>query len=109
MEPLPIVCTLSEEALNTRQANMLDQLFGAAQAFQQLESGYKFRFDASDQILLGITEMIIKERKCCRFLSFNLEVPSAEGPVWLSVEGPTGTKDFLESIIDISLINEWGL
>ena len=44
--------------------------------------------------------MIAKERKCCRFLDFELKVHAAEGPVWLAISGPEGTKHFLESMLN---------
>lgn len=101
MEPLPIACTLSTEALAERKATTLEQLFTAVQEVQPLNSGYRFRFDASDQILTSIFEMITKERKCCRFMDFELQVLAAEGPVWLAISGPEGTKHFLESMLNM--------
>ena len=101
MEPLPIVCTLSEEALKERQSTTLEQLFGQAREFQPLPSGYRFRFDVSNQLLVDIMELIIKERKCCRFIDFKLEVAASEGPVWLSLEGPAGTREFIESVLRV--------
>ena len=101
MEPLPIACTLSAEALAERKATTFEQLFVAVQELQPLKSGYRFGFEASDQILQRIVGMITMERKCCRFMNFELHVPAAEGPVWLSISGPEGTKQFLESMLNI--------
>lgn len=101
MEPLPIVCTLSAEALGERKATTIEQLFASVQEVQSLRSGYRFRFDASDQILADILQMITKERKCCRFMDFELTVHAADGPVWLAISGPKGTKDFLESMLNM--------
>jgi len=101
MEPLPIACTLSPADLEERKATTLDQLFASAQEVVPLNSGYRFRFDPSDQKLYTIFEMIAKERKCCRFMDFELQVTAAEGPIWLVVKGPEGTKQFLESLLDM--------
>ena len=108
MEPQPIACTLSEEALKERKSTTLEQLFGQAKEVQQLPAGYRFRFEASDQVLMSIMEMITKERKCCTFLDFRLDISAAEGPVWLSLEGPEGTREFIESVIQVdkTLINK---
>ena len=101
MEPRPIACTLSADALAERKATTLEILFADAKEIQSLRSGYRFRFDASDQILTRILEMITKERKCCQFMDFELKVLAAEGPVWLAISGPEGTKHFLESILNM--------
>jgi hypothetical protein len=44
---------------------------------------------------------IRKERRCCRFLAFGVEVTPDEGPVWLEMYGPEGTKRFLETLLDL--------
>ena len=100
MEQLPIACTLSEKDLAERKATTLEQLFAGVQELVPLNSGYRFRFDASDQTLRNIFEMIAKERKCCRFMDFDVQVSSAEGPIWLAISGPEGTKQFLDSLLN---------
>lgn len=101
MEPLPVACTLSVEDLAERKATTLEQLFAGVQELQPIKSGYRFRFDASDQILASLFEVINKERKCCRFMDFELHVRAAEGPIWLAISGPEGTKQFLESLLNM--------
>ncbi len=101
MEPLPVACTLSAEALAERKATTLELLIEDVQEIQPFKSGYRFRFDVSDQILASILELITKERKCCQFMGFELQVHAAEGPIWLTISGPEGTKDFLESVLNI--------
>ncbi|MEM8487856.1 MAG: hypothetical protein AAF564_20060 [Bacteroidota bacterium] len=101
MKSLPVVCELSSEALAQRKATTLTELFSEVQELQPLRSGYRFRFEVSDQLLTNIVEMINKERKCCRFMDFELQIAAAEGPVWLAVSGPAGTRDFLESLLNV--------
>ncbi len=101
MEPLPIACTLSAEELAVRRTTTLEQLFAGGKELQPLRSVYCFRCDASDQIFASSVELMTQERKCCRFMDFELQVRAAEGPVWLAISGPEGTKNFLESMLNL--------
>ena len=99
---LPIVCTLSDMELEQRRKTTLDDLVAQAEEIRALENGYGFRFGAADMILEEIASLIQKERRCCRFLRFDLRVMPDEGPMWLELTGPEGTKEFLETTLPIS-------
>ena len=99
---LPIVCTLTDTELEHRRKTTLDGLVAQAEETRALETGYAFRFGATDMILEEIVSFIQKERRCCRFLRFDLQVMPDEGPVWLELTGPEGTKEFLEAMLPIS-------
>jgi hypothetical protein len=43
--------------------------------------------------------LIVAERECCPFLAFELVAEPNLGPVTVRVTGPTGTKEFLRSIL----------
>ena len=43
----------------------------------------------------------LEQRKCCSFLRFALVVAPGEGPVWLELTGPEGTKELLRGILEI--------
>jgi hypothetical protein len=60
---------------------------------QDLPNGYAFRFDAAD--LESLSRFIANERKCCPFMTFELEIAPASGPIWLRMTGPEGTRDVL--------------
>jgi len=42
--------------------------------------------------------MIDAERRCCPFLRFQVVAEAGNGPVWLEVTGPVGTRQFLERL-----------
>jgi hypothetical protein len=46
----------------------------------------------------SLGQLITVERECCPFLRFNLRLEPGEGPIWLELTGPSGTKDFLNSL-----------
>ena len=54
--------------------------------------GLKFFFE------IELAQLIVFERECCPFLRFNLSVEATNGPLWLELTGPDGTKAFLQSL-----------
>ena len=45
----------------------------------------------------SLSRFIANERKCCPFMTFELEIAAASGPIWLRMTGPEGTRDVLEA------------
>jgi hypothetical protein len=99
---LPIACTLSADAIATRRAGLLPGLLDRAESREPLSAGYRVRFVASGDILTAIAHTIDAERQCCRFLTFTLTVEQDGGPIWLDIIGPSGTREFLDGLIDRS-------
>jgi hypothetical protein len=69
-----------------------------AHALERVErpDGFAWRFEARGEVLQSIAGVIDAERQCCAFLRFELIVEPGNGPVWLVVTGPAGTREFLE-------------
>ena len=97
MGDLPIVCTLDEGTRKTRREQLLAGLFADADACEELPEGYRLRF-GHGEILPRLMAVIEAERKCCRFLRFEVVVEPDLGPVWLKVSGPAGTREFLAAL-----------
>jgi hypothetical protein len=100
MNDLPIVCTLQPGELNARAAELLPSVVAAARARRPIDNGFRFEFEARSEILSSIVRMIDAERKCCRFLQFQLTIEPGEGPVVLEVTGPPGSQEFLGAMIE---------
>src|SRR5262245_24753557 len=96
---LPVVCTLTPETVSTRRAGLLPGLMTRANQLAAIEDGYRLRFTASDTLLADIAATLAAERRCCRFLTFTVTVEPDEGPVWLEVSGPPGTREFLDALM----------
>jgi hypothetical protein len=64
----------------------------------QVINGVKLEFERADGVLRDITDVIERERQCCRFLQFVLTVPPGDGPFCLDVTGPDGTSEFLKEV-----------
>ena len=100
MPDLPVVCTLSPETLATRRQGLLAELLGSADAHDELDSGHRLAFAASDETLTLIARTVAAERNCCRFLRFQITIEPGDGPVTLELTGPKGTREFLAAIFE---------
>jgi hypothetical protein len=95
---VPLACVPGAIPPAERAAHfaLLTELFGdAVQERRELADGYAFRF-APDR-LDGVMRFVVNERRCCPFLEFGITISPADGPVWLRLTGPEGTRAFLEA------------
>ena len=92
---LPIACTLTPEELRRGREALLPGLIARAQAHEAVAGGFRFRFKSEAGLIPALAAMIEAERRCCRFLHFQVTAEPDEGPVWLEVTGPAGTTDLL--------------
>ena len=101
MNRLPIACTLTAGELRARRGELLPGLI--AQALERVErsDGFAWRFAARTEVLHALTSVIDAERQCCPFLRFELTVEPGQGPLWLAVSGPAGTKAVLAELLGI--------
>lgn len=98
MRATPVACGLSAPELRAREAGLLAAV--AAQVLErvEIEEGLRLRFAVSDALLRDFAELVTLERKCCPFLRFAIGVEPAEGPLWLTLGGPPGTRAFLATL-----------
>ena len=95
---LPIACSLTDPEFQQRRSELLKTFQGALLETKELDEGYAYRFPSSANWILELAQLITFERECCPFLRFNLRLEPANGPLWLELTGPEGTKDFLKSL-----------
>lgn len=65
------------------------------QTISELRDGLAFRFPA--EAYDEVTEFVRRERLCCPFLTFTLEVSPNRGPLLLRLTGAEGVKDFIRA------------
>jgi hypothetical protein len=53
-----------------------------------------------DETLALIARTVEAERHCCRFLRFGVTVEPDDGPVFLDLTGPSGTRDFVSALFE---------
>ena len=66
----------------------------------KLSPGLRFSFAPSSAFLRAAIRTIDAERHCCPFLEFQLTVEPGNGPIWLTMSGPAGTREFLAALLD---------
>jgi hypothetical protein len=96
-QELPIACNRDplRPGEKERQSELLAELGARLAETRELGSGFAFRFPAESLVL--VAELMDIERRCCGFVRMKLEANAAEPDVWLTVEGPEGTKEVLRS------------
>ena len=65
----------------------------------ELPDGLAFRFPAMEYD--AVTEFVGRERLCCPFLTFALEVSPDRGPLRLRISGADGAKDFIRAELQL--------
>ena len=100
----PLACDLTaidEEERRTHHQTA-EVVLGAVETARELPDGYALRLPAETNVIERAGAFIARERLCCPFFDFALNVPSG-GPVWLNVTGGDGVKAFLEENLVASL------
>lgn len=95
----PVACCLSDAELRQREATLLAQFKDALTATEELPDGYAFRIPGEKRWLALVADLIIAERECCPFLTFQLTAEPKMGALTIRITGPEGTKEFLRSIL----------
>ena len=95
---LPIACNLTDPEFQQRRADLLKTFQVALLETKELADGYAYRFPSGANWIAQLAQLITFERECCPFLRFNLRLEPANGPLWLELTGPEGTKVFLQSL-----------
>jgi hypothetical protein len=100
MSDLPVACTLDPAALTARREGLLSALLRRANTHEELATGHRLRFEAGDDTLALIARTVEAERRCCRFLRFQITVEPDGGPIVLELTGPAGTREFVSALLD---------
>jgi hypothetical protein len=95
---MPIACGLTSAALREREATLLARFRSGVIATEELQEGYAFRLPGDAGWIELIAELVVAERECCPFLTFEFAALPNMGPVIVRVTGPAGAKDFLKNI-----------
>jgi hypothetical protein len=100
MAELPIVCTLQSAEMQRRREGLLSGLKRRVQALEDRPDGYRMQFASDGDTLALIAGVVEAERRCCRFLRFEIHVEPDDGPIYLDLSGPPGTREFLVSMLE---------
>lgn len=103
----PFACNMSAIPPEERGQHIaaIEAVFGAAQEIRELPDGYAFRLANETALLLKVADFVAKERLCCPFFGFALQIEPEGGAVWLSLTGREGVKPFIQAEIAGALEN----
>lgn len=94
-----VSCKLTSPELRKRKEEVITVLRSKILETQELADGYKYKFEATDDMLDQLTAFLKSERACCDFFDFNLAL--SDKTVWLSITGPDGAKDFIKTELEM--------
>lgn len=97
LSAVPIACQLG--ALNAadraREHRLLQEHLESVIEVRERADGYSFRYPDDGALFARMAELVALEHRCCPFLTFSLEWPSADSPPWLHVIGGERVKEFV--------------
>jgi len=98
-KPSPFACDMSAIAPSGRGQHLaaIAEVFGAVTEIRELPDGYSFRLP--NDMVLKAADFIAKERLCCPFFGFALQLEPEGGALWLSLTGREGAKPFIQAEI----------
>jgi hypothetical protein len=97
---LPIACLLTDSELQVRRRDVLQKAKSAVTEIKELEDGFAYRFSTDESRLSELASLVELEHQCCPFLRFRITVEPGNGPIWLELTGPDGTKAFLADLFN---------
>ena len=101
----PFACNMTAFTPAERKEHIaaIGEVFGAVEEIQDRSDGYAFRLPSEASMLLKLADFIAKERLCCPFFGFSLDLEPEGGALWLSLTGREGVKPFIQAEIGHAL------
>ena len=100
MAEIPIICTLQSNELRERREGLLTELGRRVRGREDRDAGVRLEFAPGGDTLALIASVVEAERQCCRFLRFGIHVEPDDGPIYLDLTGPPGTREFLAGVLE---------
>jgi len=99
LDNLPVACSLATAELREREATLLARFRSGAMETEELEHGYAFRLSGDAESVGLVAELMVAERACCPFLTFEVVALPNMGPLTVRITGPDGTKQFVRRVL----------
>jgi hypothetical protein len=99
MSSQAVACTLTADQRRCESEALLPGLAARAETTEWTATGIRFSFLARSDTLEAISMVVDRERKCCAFLDFQLNIPAAGSAFLLELSGPAGTREFLGELL----------
>src|SRR4051812_16520889 len=101
-DALPVACVPSAIEASERPTHfaLARKLLGQSSAKRvPLPTGLEFQLPPDS--LVDVARFVSNERKCCPFMTFDINVASNGGAILLRMTGPAGTREVLEAELDL--------
>jgi hypothetical protein len=94
---IPFACDMSalSPAERRRHIATTKEVFGTVQEIRELPNGYSFRLPDEDGVFMQAAAFVSRERLCCPFFGFGIELEPNGRAVWLRLTGREGVKPFI--------------
>ena len=95
----PFACDMNSMSAAERERHgvLVRKMLGAGLERREVDSGYAFRLDGNRIALAEAAEWVSLESKCCPFFDFRIDLAREGGPIWLTVAGRPGAKEFIRA------------
>lgn len=94
-------CKLTSPEMQKRKSTVIGSLKRQIIEKKELDNGYTYKFKGSDQVVDELAEFIKTERQCCDFFDFSIKVAGDQTSAWLSITGPKGAKEFINTELEL--------
>ena len=98
VEETPFVCMVNALSPTERKRHfdeLSPMLRKLKTGIKELKDGYEFQFPSDRKTFDLVAEWAIQEQLCCPFFDIAVRLDREGGPLWLSLTGRKGTKDFI--------------
>lgn len=97
----PIACNLAALDSDNRDEHeeVSKTVLSSVTHVREQPDGYAFRLPTETQTIRDAAAFVARERFCCPFFDFTLDVERDHGPVWLSVSGREGVKQYVKDSV----------
>ena len=97
-----LACDMSAIAPNQREEHVAisRDLFSRVVSIRELTNGYAFELADGPDVIVKAAQFISREKLCCPFLQFVIEVDAENATVWLRLTGREGVKAFVREEIN---------
>jgi len=106
MEEPVVACSLSEQQLEKRRAELRAGLSRRIRRVRTLDDGISFAFDRSPENARDLAAFIEFETGCCGFARMSLRDDSSADASWLEIRGPAGTVEIFGQMVPAGMAVE---
>ena len=101
---IPIACNITALPPEVRETHLMNgrHIFDIALAIEELLDGYAIQLPNDTDTFLHIAQFVGRERACCPFFEFTLNLQPNDGAFWFRLTGDERVKPFIQSQLSIN-------